>query len=99
MTPAQRFRIVHCAYCGETTTVPSTRGPVATYCSPSHRQAAYRERKRAERTGAPPPPRSVAQEIVRLRSVLARAAEARSWSEARKVLADVDQGDGKGAQR
>jgi len=90
MTTDHRFRTVHCAYCGETTIVPSTRGPVATYCSPSHRQAAYRERQRAQRAGAPPPPRSVVEEIVRLRTVLARAAEARSWSEARQVLAGVD---------
>jgi len=96
MATPQRFRTVHCAYCGETTTVPSTRGPVATYCSPSHRQAAYRERQRAQRAGAPPPPRSVSEEIVRLRTVLARAAEARSWSEARQVLVGVD--DDRGAE-
>lgn len=46
-----------CAWCGERFTVPSRRGVPPTYCTPTHRQAAYldRLRRRAGRAASTEP--------------------------------------------
>jgi uncharacterized protein YhaN len=89
MASPQRLRTIRCAYCGATRVVPSTRGPAPSYCSPAHRQAAYRERRAAER--APTRARRVTlhDELREIRVALDAAGRARTWTEARRALADI----------
>jgi hypothetical protein len=88
MARSQATRTFRCAYCGEKRTVPSTRGPAPSYCSVAHRQAAYRERRAAERA----PGRSrvtLHDEIRSIRSALEEAADAKTWPAARRALAGI----------
>jgi len=69
--------------------VPSARGPAPTYCSPAHRQAAYRRRRRGQGAtpGSPPLATSERHELDALRRVLEDAVTVDRWAEARRVLA------------
>ena len=78
-------RTIRCAYCSETRTMPSTRGPAPKYCSQAHRQAAYRERMAEKRELTPAQP-SLREEVETLRTALERASRAKSWAEARDAL-------------
>ncbi len=82
-------RTIRCAYCGETRTVPSARGPAPSYCSPAHRQAAYRQRRAAERGVARTSRMTLHDEIRAIRAALDAAAQAKTWREGRQALADV----------
>jgi hypothetical protein len=81
-------RTICCAYCGAVTTVPSARGPAPRYCSPAHRQAKYRQRRRDEGLEAAEalPHPSLREEFEALRLALAEAAAAKSWAEARRLI-------------
>lgn len=76
-------RTVCCAYCGQVVVLPSRRGPAPTYCCPSHRQAAYRARRRAPSGSVAATPVS---EVAALRRLLAEVASVDRWAEARRVL-------------
>ena len=82
-------RHVVCAFCGAATSMPSQRGPAPMYCSPAHRQAAYRQRKREEghTTSSPAPAPSLRDELEALRGALREASEAANWTAARRMLA------------
>lgn len=87
MSTNRPARTIRCAYCGTETSVPSRRGPAPIYCSPAHRQAAYRERHHTEPTGPQrSPQRSVRDELDALRDVLEDASAATSWTMARRIL-------------
>ena len=81
-------RTIRCAYCGQTTTLPCARGPAPIYCSPAHRQAAYRRRRREHgRTpGSTPSAMSVRHELEALRRLLEDAVTVDRWAEARRLL-------------
>jgi hypothetical protein len=80
-------RTIRCAYCGTSKTVPSARGPAPLYCSPAHRQAAYRERHATTRENGLRA-RTFGQELKTLRTLLQRASAAASWTEARRILSE-----------
>ncbi len=58
-----------------------------TYCSPAHRQAAYRERIAEDRETVSTQP-SLREEVETLRTALGRASRAKSWTEGRRVLGE-----------
>jgi len=87
MVTKRKLRTFRCAYCGDTFSIPSARGPVPTYCSPAHRQAAYRERIAEDRETVSTQP-SLREEVETLRTALGRASHAKSWTEGRRVLAE-----------
>jgi len=60
---------------------------VPTYCSPAHRQAAYRERV-ADSREPDQPHLSLRLQIEMLRAALEDVSRAKSWSEARRLLAE-----------
>lgn len=93
MAPKRTLRTFRCAYCGEKRSVPSTRGPVPTYCSPAHRQAAYRQRHRRGPVAEGQP--RLRDELDMLRMILERASHTKSWGEAREVLAEGLDTDGR----
>jgi len=90
----ERTRVVTCAYCGLVRTVASARGPAPSYCSPAHRQAAYRERHAIERpsrarqaTYAELVAAARRSEVLEL--ALIEASAKPSWGAARAVLGEV----------
>ncbi len=68
--------------------MPSRRGPAPTYCSPAHRQGAYRQRRREEglAAGEPAPRPNLREEFEALQGALRKASTAKSWGEARQLL-------------
>ena len=94
MVTKRKLRTFRCAYCGDEFSIPSTRGPVPTYCSPAHRQAAYRERHLEESQARPGQP-SLRENVEALRMAVQRASNTKSWAEARQILAEVDSDDGR----
>jgi len=90
MVTKRVVRTIRCAYCGEVRTLPSARGPAPKYCSPAHRQGAYRQRRRDEglAVGEPAPRPSLREEVEALQGALRKASTAKSWSEARQLLGD-----------
>jgi len=69
---------------------------VPTYCSPAHRQAAYRERLAENRELVPGRP-SLREEFEALRTALERVSHAKSWAEARRLLGEGVGIDGRSA--
>lgn len=90
MARQDRTRTIRCAHCGNKLTLPSTRGPAPSYCSPAHRQAAYRQRLLDKRVvgDAAPPLMSVPDQLGELRALLERAATLATWPQARRALAE-----------
>ena len=86
MSKARPARYIRCAFCGTEAIVPSRRGPAPIYCSPAHRQAAYRQRRLGEGRTSSAPARSVRDELEMLRGALREASDASSWAEARRIL-------------
>ncbi|MGH8996283.1 MAG: hypothetical protein ACRDYB_09695 [Acidimicrobiales bacterium] len=69
--------------------MPSARGPAPSYCSPAHRQAAYRERRAAALAPNRTSRVTLHEEITAIRIALAAAARAATWADARQALADI----------
>ena len=68
--------------------MPSRRGPAPIYCSPAHRQAAYRQRLRERRAkNSPAPTPNVPDALEAMRGALREASDASSWAVARRILA------------
>ncbi len=75
--------------------MPSARGPAPIYCSPAHRQSAYRQRRRDEglAPGEPTPRPSLREEFEALQQTLREVSDATSWAAARRILADAVEKD------
>ncbi len=64
-----------CAWCGAEFRTPSRRGPAPIYCSPAHRQAAYKERWRVEAEQVPIRRRGIEGRVEALEGRVAALAE------------------------
>lgn len=86
MARGQATRVVECVFCGAVATVWSRRGPAPIYCSPAHRQAAYRERQRPP--GGPVPRQRFRGKLESLQRALGEAAGEEHWCDARRLILD-----------